>query len=97
MQNKGVGASAQKTHKKSKEVVVFDSLTNVFRGDTIASHSTKEAMTMTMFGTMNSKHFSCSCAAAVASAHYDVNLDTAPVLAVSICVLPLVRICRSRM
>ena len=52
---------------------------------------------MTMFGTMNSKHFSCSCVAAVASAHYDVNLDTAPVLAVSICVLPLVRICRDRM
>ena len=50
---------------------------------------------MTMFGTMNSKHFSCSNAAAVASAHYDVNLDTAPDLAVSICVLPLLRICRA--
>lgn len=52
---------------------------------------------MAMFGTMNSKHFSCSNAAAVASAHYNVNLDTAPDLAVSICVLPLLRICRRRM
>ena len=50
---------------------------------------------MTAVYSMNHTAFSCSTAAAVASAHNDVNLDTAPVLAVSICVLPLVRICQT--
>ena len=49
---------------------------------------------MTVFGTMNSKHFSCSTAAAAASACNCSILDTAPILAVSICVLPQLRICR---
>ena len=53
-------------------------------------------MIMTAFGSMNSKHFSCSTAAATASAQNCYILDTAYVPAVSICVLPLLRICRVR-
>ena len=77
--------------KINKEVVVFDSLTNVRQRDTIASHSTKGAITMTA---MNSFAFSCSTAAATAPVCNDMIQDTARILAVSICVLPLVRICR---
>ena len=90
MQNDRFVISAQKTVETNEEVVVFDSLTNVRHGDTIASHSTKGVMTMTA---MNSFAFSCSTAVATAPACNDLILDTARILAVSICVL-LVRICR---
>ena len=95
MQNRKIGVSAQKIIKIYEEVVVFDSLTNVRRGDTISSHSTKEVTIMTAVNSMNSSAFSCSTAVAVASARNSFILDTAPVLAVSICVLPMLRICRT--
>jgi len=47
---------------------------------------------MTGFGSMNSNSFSCSTAAAGSSARNIPILDTAEVLAVSICVLPVLRI-----
>ena len=50
---------------------------------------------MTAVNSMNSSAFSCSTAVAVASARNSFILDTAPVLAVSICVLPMLRICRT--
>ena len=45
------------------------------------------------FGFMNTNTFSCSTAAAGSSAQNNPILDTVSVLAVSICVLPQVRIC----
>ena len=77
------------------EVVVFDSLTNVLRRDTIRTHSTKEEFAMTAVYSMNHTAFSCSGAAAGSSARENHILDTANVLAVSICVLPVVRIRRA--
>ena len=74
--------------------MVFDSLTNVLVRDTISSHSTKEATVMTAMNSMNSSAFSCSTAAAGSSAHLAALLDTARILAVSICILPLLRIRR---
>lgn len=47
---------------------------------------------MTGFDSMNSTSFSCSTAAAGSSACNIPILDTAIILAVSICVLPVVRI-----
>ena len=47
---------------------------------------------MTAMNSMSFNSFSCSSAAAVASAHNIPLLDTAIILAVSICVLPLLRI-----
>ena len=49
---------------------------------------------MTAMVSMNTKAFSCSTAAAGSSAHLAVIMDTARILAVSICILPLLRICR---
>ena len=47
---------------------------------------------MSGFGFMNTNTFSCSAAAAGSSARNTPILDTAGILAVSICVLPMVRI-----
>ena len=95
MQNEYFVASAQKKLKKYEEVVVFDSLTNVRQGDTISSHSIKEEIVMTAVNSMNSSAFSCSNAAAVSSVPKADIMDTARILAVSICVLPLLRIRRA--
>ena len=94
-QNEGFVASAQKKLKKYEEVVVFDSLTNVRQGDTISSHSIKEEIVMTAVNSMNSSAFSCSNAAAVSSALQAILVDTAPVLAVSICIFSLLEIHRA--
>ncbi len=50
---------------------------------------------MTALGFMNSNCFCCSTAAAGSSARENNILDTADILAVSICVLTEVRICRA--
>lgn len=47
---------------------------------------------MTAMYSMNHTSFSCSSAAAGSSAHMIPNLDTVSILAVSICVLPEIRI-----
>ena len=49
---------------------------------------------MTAVNSMNSSAFCCSTAAAGSSALLAIILDTARILAVSICILPLLRICR---
>ena len=49
---------------------------------------------MTAMNSMNSSAFSCSAAAAGSSAHQAAFMDTAPVLAVSISILPVAEICR---
>ena len=49
---------------------------------------------MTAMNSMNSSAFCCSTAAAGSSATLASLLDTARILAVSICILPLLRICR---
>ena len=56
---------------------------------------TKEEFAMTAVHSMNHTAFSCSGAAAGSSARDNHILDTANVLAVSICVLPVGRICRA--
>ena len=50
---------------------------------------------MTAMNSMNSSAFCCSTAAAGSSVHQAIFVDTAPVLAVSICILPLLRIRRA--
>ena len=97
MQNRRIVFSAQKILKKYEELVVFASLTNVRQGDTITSHSKKEDTTMKAMNSMNSSAFCCSTAAAGSSALQVVLVDTAPVLAVSIFVIPQLRICRAGM
>ncbi len=51
---------------------------------------------MTGFGFMHTTAFSCSTAAAGSSAYLVPNLDTVSILAVSICVLPLIRVCMAK-
>ena len=74
--------------------MVFDSLTNVLVRDTIGAHLTKEEPPMKAMVFTNSNSFSCSTAAAGSSAYMIPILDTAVILAVSICILalPLLRI-----
>lgn len=51
---------------------------------------------MTGFGTMNSNHVCCSTAAAGSSARNLPVLDTVSILAVSICILPLVQVVKEK-
>ena len=51
---------------------------------------------MTAVNSMNSSAFCCSTAAAGSSALLAIILDTARILAVSISILPLLRICREK-